>query len=59
MEEWELKKENLPSDIHEYDWRTFQLEYRDYIDLAKLFQLIPGLGAVAGAYVNHKLTKKI
>jgi hypothetical protein len=57
MEEWELKKENLPADIHAFDWRTFQLEYRDFIDLAKLIQLIPGIGAIAGAYVNHRYTK--
>lgn len=49
----------LPDDIHQFDWRTFQLEYRDYIDLAKLFQLIPVVGAVVGAYVNHRLTNKL
>jgi uncharacterized protein (DUF697 family) len=41
------------------DWRKFQQEYRDYIDLAKLIQLIPGIGAVVGAYVNHKLTQQL
>jgi uncharacterized protein (DUF697 family) len=41
------------------DWRRFQQEYRDYIDLAKLLQLVPGIGAVVGAYVNHKLTNKL
>lgn len=59
MENWEIKKEQLPDDIGSFDWRTFQLEYRDYIDLAKLLQLIPGIGAVAGALVNHKLTSKL
>ena len=57
MKDWELKKEALPADIHNFDWRTFQLEYRDYIDLAKLIQLIPGIGAIAGAYVNHRYTR--
>lgn len=42
-----------------FDWRSFQQEYRDYIDIAKLMQLIPGIGAVVGAYVNHKLTEKL
>lgn len=56
---WEQHVDQLPDDIHEFDWRTFQLEYRDYIDLAKLFQMIPGIGAVIGAYVNHRLTKKL
>jgi hypothetical protein len=59
MEDWDSKKESLPNDIHEFDWRTFQLEYRDYIDLAKILQMIPGVGAFAGAYVNHKLTNKL
>jgi hypothetical protein len=59
LENWETEKEKLPNDIHAFDWRTFQLEYRDYIDLAKLLQLIPGVGAIAGAYVNHKLTAKL
>ena len=59
MEDWDNKKEKLPDDLHGFDWRTFQLEYRDYIDLAKLLQLIPGVGAIAGAYINHKLTNKL
>lgn len=37
----------------EYDWKAFQLEYRDYIDLPKLLQMIPGVGAIVGAYVNY------
>ncbi|TRX53051.1 EcsC family protein [Fulvivirga sp. M361] len=59
MENWEVKKEQLPDDLNAFDWRTFQLEYRDYIDLAKLLQLLPGVGAIAGAFVNHKLTNKL
>jgi len=56
---WQRQKELLPNDIDQFDWRTFQLEYRDYIDLAKLFQLIPGVGAVVGGLVNHRLTNKV
>lgn len=37
------------------DWRTFQQEYRDYLDIAKLLQLVPGIGAVVGYFVNEKL----
>ena len=59
MQDWEKEKEMLPDDIHQFDWRIFQLEYRDYIDLAKLFQLIPVVGAAVGAYVNHHLTNKL
>ncbi|QCK15179.1 EcsC family protein [Mangrovivirga cuniculi] len=57
MKDWEKNSESLPTDINDFDWKTFQLEYRDFIDLAKLIQLIPGVGAIAGAYVNHKYTK--
>ena len=59
IENWEIAKEQLPDDLNTFDWRTFQLEYRDYIDLAKLLQLLPGVGAIAGALVNHKLTNKL
>lgn len=56
---WEHHRLNLPAHINDFDWRTFQQEYRDYIDLAKLLQLIPGIGAVVGAYANHQLVEKL
>lgn len=56
---WEVQKDKLPTDINAFDWRSFQQEYRDHLDLAKLLQLIPGVGAVVGAYVNHKLTNRL
>ncbi len=59
MVDWEQKKQQLPEDIHQFDWRNFQQEYRDYIDLAKLAQLIPGIGAVVGLVVNYRLLKKL
>ncbi len=58
MQDWD-KNKHLQEDIHQFDWRRFQLEYRDNIDLAKLLQLIPGFGAIIGAYVNLTLTKKL
>lgn len=59
IENWEIEKEQLPENFNEFDWRTFQLEYRDRIDLAKLLQLIPGIGAIVGAYVNHRFTNQL
>ena len=59
LEDWENCKNTLSDDIHQFDWKTFQLEYRDSIDLAKMLQLTPGFGAVAGAWVNHQLTNKL
>jgi hypothetical protein len=45
--------------MNQFDWRNFQQEYRDYIDIAKLFQLVPGIGAPIGAIVNFRLTRKL
>ncbi|MFC4402603.1 EcsC family protein [Gracilibacillus xinjiangensis] len=52
---WEEEKDKLI----DMDWRSFQQEYRDYIDLVKLFQMIPGLGAVVGAYANYNLLDQL
>ncbi|MFC5271074.1 EcsC family protein [Adhaeribacter terreus] len=59
MANWETHKQNLPADIHQFDWRSFQQEYRDYIDLAKMAQLIPVIGAPVGVVANYKLTTKL
>ena len=48
-----------PADFAHFDWRAFQQEYRDHIDLAKLVQLIPLIGAPVGAVVNWRLTEKV
>jgi len=59
MMNWKQRSEQLPDDIHQFNWRSFQQEYRDYIDLAKLAQLIPGIGAVVGLIVNYRLLDKL
>jgi hypothetical protein len=59
MDNWDQKKQALPDDINDFDWRAFQQEYRDYIDLAKMAQLIPGIGAVVGVVVNYKLINQL
>lgn len=59
LENWEEQTQHLPQDIHQFDWRTFQQEYRDYIDLAKMAQLIPIIGAPIGAVVNYRLINKL
>jgi hypothetical protein len=55
MHNWDQQKQQLPEDINQFDWRPFQQEYRDYIDLVKMAQLIPGIGAVVGIIANYKL----
>lgn len=56
MENWENFSRDLPEELESFDWRTFQLEYRDYLDIVKLAQLIPIIGAPVGAIANYKLT---
>jgi len=56
---WDQYVERFPITIDSIDWRTFQQEYRDYIDLAKLLQLMPGIGAVVGAVANYRLVDKL
>ena len=41
------------------DWYVFQQEYRDHIDLVKMLQLIPGFGAIVGAYANYNLLDQL
>ncbi|HLO89903.1 MAG TPA: EcsC family protein [Lentimicrobium sp.] len=59
MTDWDKKSKELPDDIHQFDWRNFQQEYRDYIDLAKMAQMIPIIGAPVGAFVNYRMLKKL
>ena len=59
MAGWKNQVSVLPEDIHDFDWRNFQQEYRDYIDLAKLAQMIPLIGAAVGLVVNYRLLKKL
>lgn len=59
MQDWDNTSRQLPEDIHQFDWRTFQQEYRDYIDLAKMAQLVPVIGAPVGALVNYRLLTKL
>ncbi|MFJ8066315.1 EcsC family protein [Psychrobacillus sp. NPDC096426] len=55
IENWEQQKHV----ITDMDWRAFQQEYRDHIDLVKMFQLLPGIGAVVGAFANYKLLDQL
>ena len=57
--DWDSKSKELPDDINQFEWRKFQQEYRDYIDLAKMAQLLPVIGAPVGFIVNRKLIKKL
>ena len=59
MENWKEYSRDLPEDMDIAQWREFQEEYRDYLDLAKFFQMLPGVGAAVGGYTNSKLLTKL
>lgn len=59
LDDWPATVAALPPDVHGLDWRTFQQEYRDYIDLAKLAQLLPVVGAAVGAVANYRLVNHL
>lgn len=52
---WETSSDNY----QDIEWKTLQLEYRDTIDFVKMLQLIPGFGALIGAYANTKLLNQL
>ena len=56
---WDEYSKSIPDDIDSFEWKEFQQEYRDYIDIAKMMQLIPGIGIVVGAYTNYQLMDKL
>lgn len=56
---WKEISKTLPEDTGQFDWRSFQQEYRDYIDIAKMAQLVPVIGAPVGAIANYSLIKKL
>lgn len=53
--DWDNHSQRLSEDVDDFDWRKFQLEYRDFIDLTKMAQLVPVIGAGVGAIANYKL----
>ncbi|MEK4149062.1 EcsC family protein [Robertmurraya sp. FSL W8-0741] len=55
VENWEERIK----EIIDMDWQQFQQEYRDYIDFVKMLQLLPGIGAVVGAYANYNLMEHL
>ena len=57
IEGWDAR--DHPVDYAHFDWRAFQQEYRDAIDLPKLAQMIPIVGAPIGALVNWRLVQHL
>lgn len=62
MKHWDTEKERWNSDTEYYkrmDWETFQKEYRDAIDFRKMLQMVPGIGAAAGAWANYTILEEL
>jgi hypothetical protein len=57
LDDWEAREH--PQHLNDFDWRAFQQQYRDHIDLAKLAQFIPVVGAPLGAIVNWRLVERL
>lgn len=56
---WAANPETIPDDPEQLDWYRFQQDYRDYLDIAKLLQMMPVIGAAVGIVVNYKLINKL
>lgn len=46
----------IPEKVHN---AVTQQQYRDYIDLVKMAQLVPVMGAPVGVIVNYRLIRKL
>ncbi len=62
IKNWDAEKElwSAETEYSEHmNWETFQKEYRDAIDFRKLLQMVPGIGAVAGAWANYTILEEL
>ncbi|UUZ89590.1 EcsC family protein [Paenibacillus sp. P25] len=62
IKEWRETAFALPpadSYVKHIDWQQLQQEYRDTIDFRKMLQLVPGIGAVVGAWANYGLLEEL
>ncbi|GGG69214.1 EcsC family protein [Paenibacillus radicis (ex Gao et al. 2016)] len=62
IKRWDTEKKQYYSDsqyANNLDWETFQKEYRDAIDFRKMLQMVPGIGAIAGAWANYTILDEL
>lgn len=41
------------------DWEALQQQYRDALDFRKILQMVPGFGAIVGAWANYDLMAEL
>ena len=59
---WNVEAAQLPPGekaLQAIDWQKLQQEYRDAIDFRKMLQLVPGIGAIVGAWANFSLLEEL
>ncbi|WNR44109.1 EcsC family protein [Paenibacillus roseipurpureus] len=62
IKNWPVISQTFPPAVDyakQIDWLQLQQEYRDTIDFRKMLQLIPGIGAVVGAWANFGLLEEL
>lgn len=62
LKAWDTLLPNLPAEEQleqQVNWRELQQEYRDTIDFRKMLQLLPGIGAIVGAWANYDLLDEL
>lgn len=62
IKHWDVEKVQWQSESEYYknmDWETFQIEYRDAMDFRKMLQMVPGIGAIAGAWANYSILEEL
>lgn len=62
IQHWDKHKVKWSSDkayYQSFDWEGFQKEYRDSIDFRKILQMMPGIGAIAGAWANYSIVEDL
>lgn len=53
------ERHSYAQDLSSINWEQLQTEYRDAIDFRKTLQLLPGVGAVVGAWANYGLLEDL
>ncbi|MDN4075732.1 EcsC family protein [Fictibacillus terranigra] len=59
---WDRTITDFPTEqqyLQNIDWQSLQQDYRDHIDLVKMLQMVPGFGALVGAFANFRFLDEL